>query len=580
MSNERKKILLLSLSMALMILFSMIFSGQAASFRFQTSSTVTLQPLITATPGNDYWKFVKGRSDQQARQVPMIEVVTGPILVNQSIPDNDTQGITSRFYVARNLIVEELELVFELSHPQPTDLTIFLTSPAETIIPISPRNVDPLDSSPASFYTQQNAGELTKGYWTLTIIDTQNSNIGSLNNWELILRGKTEIKDVYLPVILIQDIPVIVDPTLSTPITATPTNTPSITPTPTETLTPSVTPTPTNTGTPTNTPTVTNTPTITPTPTETNTPTVTRTPTNTGTPTPTVFIPTFTPGPPTNTPTPNPPLPTATNTPACNIDIRNPGFEDGRDFWSVRSINDKEDDTILTEDSRPIKLPYAPADGEWAAWLGGYNNEINSISQNGVRLSSNCKFITHEISIQSYDSVCPLEAYPYNPGKYFFSYDPNNPFYDFDPNDLSDVNYSALLSYLHYAQPNTIYWNYQADIGGILITDPATGEVGVGILSSDPFIKYEMCDYENGTVWEDVYYHAAYFAGKTVNIEFKVVINAQQESSMFIDNVSADYDLIPDDDDDDNRRQAGDQPQVIEMMILQPGSPEYEFWTR
>jgi len=94
------------------------------------------------------------------------------------------------------------------------------------------------------------------------------------------------------------------------------------------------------------------TPTHTPTPTPTNTSTPTPTPTNTPTPTPT----------PTNTPTPTPP-------PSSNL-IQNGGFEQGSSPWVESSSGGYE----LVDSSNPHT-------GSYEAYLCGYNNCADSISQ-------------------------------------------------------------------------------------------------------------------------------------------------------------------------------------------------------
>jgi len=131
---------------------------------------------------------------------------------------------------------------------------------------------------------------------------------------------------------------------------------------PTPTPTPTFTPTPTSTETPTATPTVTGTP-----------PTPTPTPTATATFPPVAFLPQIVRQPtpvPTNTPTPTP-----TPTLSPNL-LVNGDFEQGTVGWTEYSALGYD---LIMNGSFPGTV--APHSGQWAAWLGGDDDEISYVSQ-------------------------------------------------------------------------------------------------------------------------------------------------------------------------------------------------------
>jgi uncharacterized repeat protein (TIGR01451 family) len=73
------------------------------------------------------------------------------------------------------------------------------------------------------------------------------------------------------------------------------------------------------------------------------------------------------------------PTETPTVTPTPENPIRNGDFENGRDgSWTEYSANNL---TLIVKGFDPWPLPVPPHSGSWLAWLGGYPNEISSITQ-------------------------------------------------------------------------------------------------------------------------------------------------------------------------------------------------------
>lgn len=150
-------------------------------------------------------------------------VSSGIINVDQPIPDNSAAGVTSRFSVDENIILEHVEVVFDATHTSRGDLEIVLTSPSGTQSVLAERHPDSGDNYNVwKFVTVRNWGESSAGPWTLKVADRWATDTGTFDSWALILHGR--------PI---------------SPSSSTPTPTVSNTPVPAATATPTATPTPT-----------------------------------------------------------------------------------------------------------------------------------------------------------------------------------------------------------------------------------------------------------------------------------------------------------------------------------------------
>ncbi len=115
----------------------------------------------------------------------------GPENVNQSVPDNDTEGVSSAINVDQNIKLEHVEVVFTATHSRRGDLRLVLTSPSGTqSVLAETRSRDRnADYDAWKFMTVRNWNESSLGKWTLTVSDPAGGDIGTFDSWELILYG-------------------------------------------------------------------------------------------------------------------------------------------------------------------------------------------------------------------------------------------------------------------------------------------------------------------------------------------------------------------------------------------------------
>ncbi|MFN8178059.1 MAG: proprotein convertase P-domain-containing protein [bacterium] len=137
-----------------------------------------------------------------------------------AIPDNDPNGVTSTLFVASSLVLTDVNVRVQITHPFVGDIKIQLRSPQGTLIPLLDRpgvpattngcasdnmditfddssSFDPESYCPASnpwyagtamsFYalTPFN-GQNAAGTWSLIVSDNKAGDVGSLVNWQLI----------------------------------------------------------------------------------------------------------------------------------------------------------------------------------------------------------------------------------------------------------------------------------------------------------------------------------------------------------------------------------------------------------
>ena len=110
-----------------------------------------------------------------------------------TIPDHDGGGLTQTQNVtglSRTANIEAVQLRLEVTHDNPRELGVELTSPAGTrsvINPVFNRALDGVDNS-LDWTILSNAfyGESPTGEWTLNVIDAAAGNIGTLDAWSLI----------------------------------------------------------------------------------------------------------------------------------------------------------------------------------------------------------------------------------------------------------------------------------------------------------------------------------------------------------------------------------------------------------
>ncbi|MEK7785122.1 MAG: S8 family peptidase, partial [Chloroflexota bacterium] len=149
---------------------------------------------------------------------PATSASSNVIAVNQTIPDNNSTGVTSSVVIPDNIKLEHVEVVFSATHLYRGNLRVVLTAPSGTQSVLAETRADGGDNYASwKFMTVRNWGESSAGTWSLKVTDGAGGNVGTFDSWQLILHG--------------------------TPLPSGPTNTPSNTPTATSTATPSNTPT-------------------------------------------------------------------------------------------------------------------------------------------------------------------------------------------------------------------------------------------------------------------------------------------------------------------------------------------------
>jgi subtilisin-like proprotein convertase family protein len=126
-----------------------------------------------------------------------------PQQVHQTIPDNNATGLSSSITVTDAMTVERVDVYVNITHPFIGDLTLLLTSPTGTqsVLMAHPDQsaASPNGSAVSDIYfnfdTVLDWGETAKGSWTLTAVDSQAQDVGTLDAWELDIVGKAASAD-------------------------------------------------------------------------------------------------------------------------------------------------------------------------------------------------------------------------------------------------------------------------------------------------------------------------------------------------------------------------------------------------
>jgi subtilisin-like proprotein convertase family protein len=116
----------------------------------------------------------------------------GESFVPKDIPDNNSDGITHNIVVAR---AEPIGLVFltasNISHQDPTQLRVLLTSPGGTTLQFTTNSTNPswdfTDTVLAAF-----DGENPEGTWRVRVIDNVAGGTGRLNGWRMRFTNVTD----------------------------------------------------------------------------------------------------------------------------------------------------------------------------------------------------------------------------------------------------------------------------------------------------------------------------------------------------------------------------------------------------
>jgi subtilisin-like proprotein convertase family protein len=115
---------------------------------------------------------------------------SGTTTVDTDIPDNSPNYISSNTTVTDAILVENVDIIVDIPHDFRGDLEIILTSPSGTESVLSEKHDDDnSDYNNWRFSTVHNWDEDSRGNWTLTVEDQGNNDVGSFDEWELIIYG-------------------------------------------------------------------------------------------------------------------------------------------------------------------------------------------------------------------------------------------------------------------------------------------------------------------------------------------------------------------------------------------------------
>ena len=118
-------------------------------------------------------------------------VTTGTLDCQQcDIPDNSPNFVSVNTTVSEPIMVENVDVVVDITHDFRGDLEIILTSPDGTRSILSEKHSDNgNDFNNWRFSTVHHWDEDSRGEWTLTVEDQGNNDVGALDSWELIIYG-------------------------------------------------------------------------------------------------------------------------------------------------------------------------------------------------------------------------------------------------------------------------------------------------------------------------------------------------------------------------------------------------------
>jgi len=112
-----------------------------------------------------------------------VQIDTGVIAYNVTIPDNNQVGVTRTIDIDENIRIESVELIMNIQMSYIGDIAIDLTSPMGTnsILTVAPRNDPQSNMVNYRLTTLRNFGEESAGTWTVRVRDLA---AGDIANWQ------------------------------------------------------------------------------------------------------------------------------------------------------------------------------------------------------------------------------------------------------------------------------------------------------------------------------------------------------------------------------------------------------------
>lgn len=121
---------------------------------------------------------------------PAQEWNSGTISMNQSIPDNNTTGVSKTVTVPQNMTVEHVELVMDVSHTNIGDLRITITSPGGLESAVAKTGGSTQNNLNNYLFTSVRSwDEDSQGNWVVTVSDRDSGTTGTWNDFELRVFG-------------------------------------------------------------------------------------------------------------------------------------------------------------------------------------------------------------------------------------------------------------------------------------------------------------------------------------------------------------------------------------------------------
>ncbi len=115
---------------------------------------------------------------------------SGVVAVNQTIPDNDFNGISQTVNIATDIVVEAVEVKLNVSHTNIGDLFVKLISPNGVNSILARQRGDTTNNFNNFIFTSMRQwGESSLGNWTVEIHDESNGVVGTWNDFTLTIYG-------------------------------------------------------------------------------------------------------------------------------------------------------------------------------------------------------------------------------------------------------------------------------------------------------------------------------------------------------------------------------------------------------
>lgn len=122
--------------------------------------------------------------------IAVTEFNSGNITVGQSIPDNNTTGVSRTVSVPQNITVEHVELVMDVSHNNIGDLRITITSPGGTECAVAKTGGSSQNNLNNYLFTSVRTwDEQSSGDWVITVSDRSGGTSGVWNDFSMKIYG-------------------------------------------------------------------------------------------------------------------------------------------------------------------------------------------------------------------------------------------------------------------------------------------------------------------------------------------------------------------------------------------------------